>query len=44
MYQPPSKDFEAETREDAPIRGLLIAVPIAIGLWVGIYGLVALFA
>ena len=44
MHNLPSAEIEPEIREAAPIRGLLIAVPIAAGLWFGIYELVRFLA
>jgi len=33
MFQPPGAEFKTEN----PLRGLLIAVPIAVAMWTGIY-------
>lgn len=44
MYQPSRTEFEIEARQAAPMRGLMIAVPLAAGLWAGIYGVILAFA
>ena len=44
MRRLPNTDSDGQPREGTPILGLLIAVPIAIALWYGIYALVRYLA
>ncbi len=37
MYLPPHREFEIEATEGSPLRGLVIAVPIAGVLWFALY-------
>jgi len=43
MYLPPHREFEIDATEGSPIRGLLIAAPIAGVLWFALYEAVRTF-